>query len=502
MREMHSKKTAAIKYLSWTGIIACMIVGALYIIAVSPLNPKSLRLPDIDSSIFIYFGYGIHAGKVPYVDMIDHKGPLLWTIQWLGLFLGNWEMTGIWYLEWIMMTVDLLLLFLCARFFIKNKLVCLLAVGLSVEPIVYLLEEGNYSEEWSLPFILFSLYIFIDYFVKDKLSRFKLFLCGMCMGAVLCIRPNMLGVWIGFAIAVLVRLVMKKQWRLIGRCLIWFCLGIGAVILPYVVYYACRGALKDMWEWSIARNVGYVEAGSSGFFSPETMGFFLKKDILLYLPVFAGGGICLYRRRFDWIWANMLFYAVSLLLCTLGGRTFPHYAIVMIPCLIIPVSYVLGEIESNAGKYRWIAFILLMIVLAKAVLIDGIRLQNSNIRKNFSADENNDSVVEYILENTEETDPILVMSLNAYYYDATKRFANTKYFIQHYMYDYDYSLYETVMDGIRSDPPKVIIMRKYNVDGDPWGEWMMRFYQEMCGDEAYSVYETDFFVAFNLKGQE
>ncbi|MDE5865294.1 MAG: hypothetical protein K2H31_01665 [Lachnospiraceae bacterium] len=169
---------------------------------------------------------------------------------------------------------------------------------------------------------------------------------------------------------------------------------------------------------------------------------------------------------------------------------------VLIPCLIIPVSYVLHDMGKFTGKYQYIIIFFLLMFLGR----DNITVQKSNIERTLHADVNNDSVVEYILENTEESDQILVMALNAYYYDATGRLADTKYFIQHYMYDDDYSLYDTVVQGIEENPPKLIIMRKYNVDGDPWGEWMTRFYQEMCQrTEIYSVYETDFFVAFKEK---
>lgn len=484
-------------WLSWTAVFFCLIMGALYIVAASSLNPKSLVLPDIDSSIFIYFGYGLRMGKVPYRDMVDHKGPLLWTIEWLGLTLGNGEMVGIWALEWIMMFFDLFLLFLCARFFIKNKLVCLAAAGLAAEPIVYLFPDGNYSEEWALPFILLSLYIFLDYLVKDKISFLRVFVCGMCMGAVLCLRANMIGMWISFPVIILFRMILKKDWKLAGKCIIGFLCGILAVILPFVVYYACEGALKDMWEWSIIQNVSYVEHGSSRYFEPVMIKFFWKEGKMLYLPLLGMSIVLLLRRKVDLIaGGGYLFYAISLLLCTLGGKPFAHYAMVLIPCLIIPVSYVLYDLGRFTGKYQYIIIFFLLLFLGR----DNIAVQKNNIERTLQADVNNDSVVEYILENTEESDPILVMSLNAYYYVATRRLADTKYFIQHYMYDNDYVLYDTVVQEIEENPPKLIIMRKYNVDGDPWGEWMTRFYEEMCQrTEIYSVFETDFFVAFKEK---
>lgn len=483
--------------LLWAVIILCLITGALYIVAASPLNPVSLRLPDIDSSIFIYFGYGMRAGKVPYRDMVDHKGPLLWTIQWLGLMIGNGKMTGIWFLEWFMMIADMILLFMCARFFIRNRLMCLLATGLSVEPLIVLLYGGNFSEEWALPFILLSLYIFLDYLMKDRLSSFRIILCGMSMGAVLCLRLNMIGLWLAFVIVVLIDMVIRKDWKIIGRCMIFFTAGICAVILPYIIYYWKEGALKDMWEWSVLRNISYVEIGSASLFSSGTVAYFMKLDALLYLPFLGMIIMMVIRRDFNRInIGECLFYTVSLLLCTLGGRALQHYAIVLIPAIIIPISYLLACTGKWMGKYHY-----LIIILAVLLLKDSIKVQNANIEKNLNADMNNDSVVEYILENTLESDPILVMSLNAYYYDATGRLANTRYFIQHFMYDYDYTLYDMVIQDIKNAPPKVIIMRKYNVDGDPWGEWMTKFYEDMCRkveEGMYFYYETDFFVAFKL----
>ena len=488
--------------LIWCVTVSCLVLGALYIVAASPLNPKSVRLPDIDSSIFIYFGYGIRAGMTPYADMIDHKGPLLWTIEWLGLMLGNDNMTGIWYLEWVMMFVDLLLLFFCARFFIKNRALCLFAVAISVTPIVYLYQGGNFSEEWALPFILLALYIFLDYLKNQKLSVFRIIVCGACMGAVVCIRPNMIGVWIAFVLTVFIRMVLQKDWKLIGKCVLGFVGGIGLIIIPYIMYYASKGALYDMWEWSILKNVSYVQEGKSSIISKETIQFFLKKDSILYVPIMLAAIVALLRKRFDWIWGAVIFYLVSLLLCTMGGRTMPHYAMVLIPCIVVPVSYVLAEILKVAGKYQIIVCALLVMIFAGASLKDAMQTHNSNIELNYHPDVNNDSVVEYILANTEKEDRILVMSLNAYYYDATRRFANTKYFIQHYMYDYDYSLYDEIMQDIEENPPKLIIMRKYNVDGEPWGQWMTKFYEDMCMEVNggnYALYETDFFVAFKLQ---
>lgn len=41
----------------------------------------------IDSDIFRYMGYALLQGKIPYTDLFDHKGLLLYWINALGLFI-------------------------------------------------------------------------------------------------------------------------------------------------------------------------------------------------------------------------------------------------------------------------------------------------------------------------------------------------------------------------------------------------------------------------------
>lgn len=39
-------------------------------------------------------------------------------------------------------------------------------------------EGGNFTEEYAMPFILWSLYIFLDYFLNEKVSGLRILLCG------------------------------------------------------------------------------------------------------------------------------------------------------------------------------------------------------------------------------------------------------------------------------------------------------------------------------------
>lgn len=56
-------------------ILACCVFGFQFLLNSSVLLSP---FPGWDSGVFLYFGNGILKGLIPYRDMIDHKGPLIY----------------------------------------------------------------------------------------------------------------------------------------------------------------------------------------------------------------------------------------------------------------------------------------------------------------------------------------------------------------------------------------------------------------------------------------
>jgi hypothetical protein len=59
------------------GFLSIFMLVARIFIQFEPLN----HFPNDDSAIFLYIGRAILNGQVPYVDIWDHKGPLLYYIN-------------------------------------------------------------------------------------------------------------------------------------------------------------------------------------------------------------------------------------------------------------------------------------------------------------------------------------------------------------------------------------------------------------------------------------
>ena len=81
---MLKNKQIIIKYLLFLLIAISIIL--LFSKATSPLYDGSY---SVDDSIFKVIGKGILNGYVPYKDLFDHKGPILFLIQALGLLINK-----------------------------------------------------------------------------------------------------------------------------------------------------------------------------------------------------------------------------------------------------------------------------------------------------------------------------------------------------------------------------------------------------------------------------
>ena len=78
--------------------IICFAISFLFAItlALSPFNNLS---PGTDSSVFLYIGREMLHGSVPYRDLFDHKGVVLYFIEYLGYLIGFGNKIGVWIIE-------------------------------------------------------------------------------------------------------------------------------------------------------------------------------------------------------------------------------------------------------------------------------------------------------------------------------------------------------------------------------------------------------------------
>lgn len=81
-------------YIFLIFLILILIVGILSL-------PTKENIPGRDSGVFLYIGQQILDGSIPYRDIWDHKGPVIYYINAVGLFIGHGSLWGVWLVQLI-----------------------------------------------------------------------------------------------------------------------------------------------------------------------------------------------------------------------------------------------------------------------------------------------------------------------------------------------------------------------------------------------------------------
>lgn len=122
---------------------------------------------ETDSAVFNTIAMVMEKGYIPYRDSFDHKGPLIYFLNYLGRQIAPYR--GIWLLEFITLYFTFYMMYrigcLCCR-----HLHAAIILLFTAAPLFTFFESGNKVEEFSLPFIALSLYLFLDYLMNRRIS--------------------------------------------------------------------------------------------------------------------------------------------------------------------------------------------------------------------------------------------------------------------------------------------------------------------------------------------
>ena len=321
----------------------------LYSYTTSPLFLND----GMDSAVFKTMGLAILKGKIPYVDIFDHKGPILYFINALGQWMIPGRM-GIFLLQVVGLSIAIVYMFKAARLFVGNAL-SFLAVLFTLFIFGGLIQEGNQCEEWMMYFFTVALYYALKYVVNhsDMCHPLKYsLLYGFCFGMMFFIRPNdavaMMG---GLMTGVAIWLVYKKEYRNAFLNALCFAAGFLLVVVPIVCYFAWHNALGDLWYGLVGYNKGYT-GGMVQLLS--ALATSLKLELIMVFTVLVAIAYSAGKKRVMWILLPMVaFYAILL-----GTQGFPHYYTVLLPLysLFLAIAFSQGNL---ALKVASIAVVLL-----------------------------------------------------------------------------------------------------------------------------------------------
>lgn len=250
---------SAYKRIKVAGIM--LLAAALILLLMSACSPLYPTNPWSDPNCFHTMARGILQGKLPYRDLIEQKGPLLYYLHVPAVLLHPQGFFGVYLLEVLCLTAFLYLAWRMMALFGGEKcwpLTLLAGVAIvSADAFVW----GDSAEELCAPLMLWSLYDAMRYFLSDerKMSAACLVRNGVLVGCVLWTKFSLLGLHFAWMAVIAIEALVREKsiLRPLRMCAL-FLLGMLLSSLPWLILYAANGALGDLWQIYFVQNtLGY-----------------------------------------------------------------------------------------------------------------------------------------------------------------------------------------------------------------------------------------------------
>lgn len=273
MLKITEKKERWISYFFTVGIICVFMI--FFSSATSPIFDNFYGR---DSAFYRFIGASVLKGQVPYTDIWDNKGPILFFIQAVGALHGtqNGKISLIFLMQLASLFAGILLIEQTDRFINssqKHRAVRFSLLTVCALPVLAAyIQNGNLTEEWSLPFICCSLNLFARYCKGTRENGYAhpckyAFIHGISLAVIAFIRINNSITLCAGLLVICIILLIKKQWKNLAGNIVFGLLGIAVITVPVFVYYLKKHALGEMLYASFIYNLNYAESYAHKSFS-------------------------------------------------------------------------------------------------------------------------------------------------------------------------------------------------------------------------------------------
>ncbi|MCM1056051.1 MAG: hypothetical protein NC517_00365 [Firmicutes bacterium] len=243
----------------------CFLAAAIPLLICSKSSPLYPFNDWPDVNIFFTMGKGMLNGRIPYVDLLDHKGPYAYALGGAAYLLSSEDFHGYFLFELISMFFFILYTYKTIRLYTERPALWVLpflSVGVTTAKSFV---HGGSMEELSLGIFAYAIYSLL-LFMRDKEGKAMpvttLTANGIWAGILLESKFTLLGLYIVWIMAVALKILYKKKWKELFRSVGIFLAAMLAATVPWLIYFGINNAIADWFKTYFWDNIfGYAQWG-------------------------------------------------------------------------------------------------------------------------------------------------------------------------------------------------------------------------------------------------
>lgn len=419
----------------------------------SPLNPL---LPESDSAVFITCADIVSDGGIMYKDFFDHKGPLIYLFDLLGLRMGG--IAGIWSLCILWSLISANINYALCRIYSSKKSSFIATAFFCV----FLLKFGcdNTVELVGLPFICLGLfYLLRTLHKKEYLSFADALAVSFCIAVTFLLKPNICAVVVFCCLWLIISDIKLKRWLEIGKYFLSFMISfcfVGIVTWALLnVFDTWPNYIDTFWKF----NMYYSDSLS---LSTKLHGGFK----LIFLTSFCALSWCfvvftliksfIVKRNFiENLILAIVILVSSFAACGMSGYIFSHYLIAIIPMFAIFIAKAFDLRKTTSDSI--IVYSLSCIIVALYGWFVFSQRPTEQIHKSAKVQK---TINSYIEDNSDERDTICLYGVDPIYYYTSQRKPASKYIYQWMIFGISPESKSEFEADIRKIKPNLMLVSK------------------------------------------
>ena len=147
------------------------LISAIFVYLLSFSTSPHYPMPySGDSPFFLTIGKYWSKGMIPYIDLWDQKGPIIFFMNMLGWIITD-SRSGV----FLVQIVSLFITLIALQRFLRLKYSIMASAGLTaffLAGLTYVYQWGNTVEEYLLPWMLIGLYYLYQWILKAESGDF------------------------------------------------------------------------------------------------------------------------------------------------------------------------------------------------------------------------------------------------------------------------------------------------------------------------------------------
>ena len=498
------KETSTQKKLnSWAVYGICLLISAIFFLLFGFNSPIYTFNSDHDFQWYITVGNSLTNGKIPYRDIFEHKGPLVYFVFAFACLFAN---PGI--LILILEIICLSLFFFFAYRICKKRLntfYSLIAIPLLAFAIFTSwcrIRSAALVEEFALPIYAYFLLCWLEFLTEKKHWNWVRSLClGLCFGILLWVKYTLFYFMLVPMMIWFILSLRRRQYRTLLINALCIIAGVLIITAPILLFYALHHAIDDLFYVYFYINLTAYGSSSLQNMLLTTGLFFIIGPALVILIILGivSFSIKYWHERSGWL--LLISFIINFILITYSANLIPYYYSQLIPYAILGIEYILNLISKKLTlqMYQKLTFI------AFTILCVGVTIPFSILTYEWGRNKNEYApltIAEVIKKHqVSEQKQCTLFCYKTYdfgFYNATNILPNNYFFVNSAFDENRFpKMYESFRASITNQTSDFVIT--YSEIWDSEKDFLSQYYQPYTNDVETSTYAYNKVNYFSYK---